>query len=39
MVAHEQALVDYFELEAQGMGQEGLKGLLALLNYPLPIVA
>jgi hypothetical protein len=35
MVGHEQAIVDYFELEAQGRGEEGINGLLALLRYPL----
>jgi hypothetical protein len=37
MVAHEQAIVDYFELEAQGRGRDGINGLLALLDYPLPV--
>jgi hypothetical protein len=36
MVAHEHAIINYFELEAQGQGREGIPGLLALLNYPLP---
>jgi hypothetical protein len=36
MVAHEEAIINYFELEAQGKGREGMPDLLALLNYPLP---
>jgi len=39
MVAHEQAIVDYFELEACGKGQDGIAGLQALLHYPLPLAS